>query len=409
MNAGVMLPSASKPPPVVVLGNPGTRRANLFQAALARLHLPPAQVVAYADLLAGRVCLNEVVPPGALVRIESPDKDRAVEHAILALGAEPAARDGCEYLDRQAVARLDLEPGRMLPSRQWYLGWCVLLEQITAQLAACPPHRLMNHPAEIAVMFDKPRCHALLQSQGIAVPRSLGAVGSYDELLTRMLETGLRRVFVKPAHGSSASGVVAYQVQGHRHQATTTVELVRCGDAVALYNSKRMQVYHDPQTIATLIDALCRQRVQVEQWLPKAGLAQRTFDLRVVVIAGQVQHTVVRLSRSPITNLHLDNERATPDLLLTRMPPEAWQAIRVTCMRAMQLFPRSLYAGIDLLVQPGFHKHAILEMNAFGDLLLDVVHDGIDTYTAEIIAALELSGEQENRIVPAVPIEDKAS
>lgn len=395
MNAGAMLPSVSKAPPVVVLGNPGTRRVNLFQAAQARLNLPPAQVVAYADLLAGRVALAKVVSAGAVVRIESPDKDREVERAILALGADPAAQDGCEYLDRQALARLAFEPGRILPSRQWYLGWCILLERITAQLAACPPHRLMNHPSEIALMFDKPRCHARLQAHGIDAPRSLGPIGSYDELLARMQATGIRRVFVKPAHGSSASGVVAYQVQGHRHQATTTVELVRRGGGVALYNSKRMQVYRDQQTIATFIDALCRQRVQVEQWLPKAGLAERTFDLRVVVIAGQVQHTVVRLSRSPITNLHLDNERATPDLLLTRMPAEEWEAIQRTCLRAMQLFPHSLYAGIDLLVQPGFHKHAILEMNAFGDLLLDVLHAGIDTYTAEMMAVLEMSGKRE--------------
>jgi hypothetical protein len=52
----------------------------------------------------------------------------------------------------------------------------------------------------------------------------------------------------------------------------------------------------------------------------------------------------------------------------------------------MRCFPGSLYAGIDLLIANGFRKHAILEVNAFGDLLPNVLWNGRDTYTAEIEA-----------------------
>ena len=65
-----MWPSASDGPPFVLIGNPGCRRVELFQAALAGLGLPPAYLVAYADLLAGNAHLAEVVPPGAVVRID---------------------------------------------------------------------------------------------------------------------------------------------------------------------------------------------------------------------------------------------------------------------------------------------------------------------------------------------------
>src|SRR5205823_5247277 len=113
-----------------------------------------------------------------------------------------------------------------------------------------------NSPADIAVMFDKRRCHERLRRNGIPVPRSPGPVRSYDELLERMGQARCPRVFVKPAHGSSASGVVAYEVGGHRRQATTTVEMVRQDGEVQLYNSRRIRVYREPGEIAALIDAV---------------------------------------------------------------------------------------------------------------------------------------------------------
>ena len=56
--------------------------------------------------------------------------------------------------------------------------------------------------------------------------------------------------------------------------------------------------------------------------------------------------------------------------------------------RAMEVFPRSLYAGIDLLIASDYRRHAVAEVNAFGDLLYGAMHDGKDPYTAEIEAAL---------------------
>jgi hypothetical protein len=219
---------------------------------------------------------------------------------------------------------------------------------------------------------------------GVRVPRSLGPVDSYDELLAAMEATGCRRVFVKPAHGSSASGVIAYQTSRGRHLAITTVELVRERGELRLYNSRRLREYRDQAEIATLIDAICRQRAHVEQWVPKASVAGRVFDLRVVVIGGLARQVVVRMSRGPMTNLHLLNERGAWAEVLERMGEAAWAEARHTCEQAMGCFPNSLYAGIDLLIGADYRRHAVLEVNAFGDLLPGVLYDGMDTYTAEI-------------------------
>jgi hypothetical protein len=217
----------------------------------------------------------------------------------------------------------------------------------------------------------------------------------FDELTTRIREHDCRRVFVKIAHGSSASGVVAYQMTSRgvngsgmtSHQAVTTVEMMRIGGELRLYNSRRLRTYTDVREIATLIDALSRHRVHVEQWLPKAGIDGRVFDLRVVVIDGRARHTVARLSRTPITNLHLLNDRADAGAIRHRMGEDAWRAAMATCERVMrECFPKSLHGGVDLLVSTDFRRHAVLEVNAFGDLLPGLTCDGVDTYAAEIAA-----------------------
>jgi hypothetical protein len=72
--------------------------------------------------------------------------------------------------------------------------------------------------------------------------------------------------------------------------------------------------------------------------------------------------------------------------VLAAIGAESWQAACNTCERAAQVFS-NLYTGIDILFTPTY-KHAIVEMNAFGDLLPGILHTGDDTYTVEIKAVM---------------------
>jgi hypothetical protein len=92
-----------------------------------------------------------------------------------------------------------------------------------------------------------------------------------------------------------------------------------------------------------------------------------------------------------MTNLHLLNGRAAVERVQERMRPEAWDAVLETCRRTATAFPRSLQAGIDLLIGPDYRRHAVGEVNAFGDLLPGVLHEGRDTYSAQIQAVLQSS------------------
>ncbi|NJL43487.1 MAG: hypothetical protein HC935_09770 [Pseudanabaena sp. SU_2_4] len=123
------------------------------------------------------------------------------------------------------------------------------------------------------MMFDKVQCHALFTRDRVPIPKSLGAIESFDDLMARMQAINQWRVFIKLAHGSSASGVVAFTTNGARFQAITTVELVVADGEVKLYNSRRIRRYHDLHDIATIVDTLCRDRVRWKSGCPKQAWA----------------------------------------------------------------------------------------------------------------------------------------
>src|SRR5947209_6613656 len=185
----------------VAIGNPGCRRVALFQEALARCRLPPALLIPYSDLIAGRAALEPFVRPGTVVRLESPGRDFEVEKALLAAGADEADAAGPTRISRQAAAHLAFDKGRIWYPRQWYLGFRATLRRLEEQLAHCAPHVLTNRPADVEVLFDKGRCQERFARHGVPVPRGLGPVQSFEDLHERMRTTGCWRVFVKLAHG----------------------------------------------------------------------------------------------------------------------------------------------------------------------------------------------------------------
>lgn len=377
-------------PNFVIIAPQTSKRVDLFQDALYRLGLPPARHVPYLDLIEQRSQLGEFLQEGSIVRIESPGRCFEVERSLLELGAEEAEQDGCAFLPADQCARLEFDKGLILFSRQWYFGFCRAMKIITAQISSYPSCRLMNGADDIALMFDKTLCQKELQRADVKVARSLGEVNSFEQLHEQMRLSDIHRVFIKLAHGSSASGVVAYQTNSARtrHKAITTVEMVRRDGHLFMYNTRRIRNYENEAQIAELVDALCRHRVHVEAWLPKACQNEQSFDLRIVVVAGCAAHAVVRLSRSPFTNLHLLNERGDLEALKQTMGASKWKSAIQLCETAMLCFPRSLYGGVDLLIQPDLISCNILEVNAFGDLLPGIYFDGRDTYEMEILAAL---------------------
>ncbi|GAA2105884.1 STM4014 family protein [Actinomadura alba] len=346
-----------------VVGSTGDRRVALFAAACRSYGLPEPRLIPWRDVLSGA---ELTVEPGTLLRVDSPGEDAEADALLRGRG----------------------DPARVGGGATWYANFTAALRRVARAADRAVP---LSDPDEIAVMFDKRRCHALLEAAGVPVPSALPPVRGYAELRARMMEAGWGRVFVKPAHGSSASGVVALQSAPGRIKAVTSAVP---GEHGGLRNSLRVRSYETEYEVAALIDALAPDGLHVERWLPKVSLGGRALDLRVVVVAGTPTHAVVRTSRHPMTNLHLGGARGDLDAVREALGEPGWRRALEVCAGAAACFPGSLMVGVDLLIGIGWRRLAVAEVNAFGDLLPGLTGlpgsgaEGLDAYAAQVAAAL---------------------
>ncbi|MEV0369041.1 STM4014 family protein [Streptomyces sp. NPDC050636] len=365
-------------PRFAVVGNPENRRVTLFAEAVRASGLPAPRVLPWADVL----CAGAEFASGEIVRIDSPGENAEVERLLRGV----------------------VDPTRVEGTARWYARFTEAVREV-AHAASAGGATLLDDPAEMAVLFDKRRCHGVLRASGVPIPESPTSgpagpvVGGWTDTRELLRDAGLRRAFLKPAHGSSASGVLALETDGRsRFRATTSAEL--CPDG-SLFNSLRVRRYTDERQIAAIVDALAPDGLHIERWIPKAAQTGRAADLRVVVVDGRATHAVVRTSRSPMTNLHLGGARG--DLGAARASVEAsgarWADALAVCEAAAACFPRTLCVGVDLLPMVGWRRFVVGEVNAFGDLLPRLTGlpgsgaEGLDTYGAQVAAVLSNNGK----------------
>ncbi|MER5222572.1 STM4014 family protein [Streptomyces flaveus] len=363
----VRLPTPGTGLRFAVVGNPENRRTTMFAAAVRAVGHPAPRVLAWRDVLRGRYAFT----PGEFVRIDSPGENTEVDRLL----------------------RGTDDPARVEGTALWHRRFTAAVREVTgaAHRAGAVPSA---DPEDVAVMFDKRRCHARLAAAGVPVPPALtGPVGGWEELREQLRAARVSRAFVKPAHGSSASGVVALTMAGPgRVKATTSVETAPDG---RLYNSLRVRHYTSEPEVAALVDALALDGLHVERWLPKASQSGRAADLRVVTVAGRATHAVVRTSRHPMTNLHLGGVRGDLDMAreAIRSAGGSFDEVLETAERAAACFPGTLCVGVDILPATGWRRFTVGEVNAFGDLLPRLTGlpgsgaEGLDTYAAQVAAA----------------------
>jgi hypothetical protein len=356
---------------LAVVAGPGCARAEAFSSA-ARAAGMDAVVVSYAELLAGRW---EVLMGFERVRLETPGRDPGLRAALLAHGAAAVEGEGGVALSAGELAAGVLDRGRLVAPRQAWLGFRRLLRDAAGQAGL----RFTNHPHEIALAFDKPACKAHLAAEGLPVAQHLGSVVDYPGLRAAMAAAGVSRAFVKLDCGASASGMLALAVRGPQVRAFTTVE--RAG--AALYDTRRVRRLETEAEVAAVVEGLAGLGAHAERWLPKASLPGGAADLRVVTVAGAVTHAVTRVSPTPFTNLHLGGQRRPAEALGARVGPRVWADLEATARRVAACFPRSLTLGLDLAVGSDLLRHAVLEVNAFGDWLKGVAPPGAGPHDAQ--------------------------
>jgi len=380
-----MIPSIAIQPSAsngfVVVGNPGHRRVEMFQAALAAQGMPKARVVAWRELAEPGAPARIFDGARGILRIDSPGEDAEVERALIRRGEAAARESGAPAIDANALADIPHAVGLILYPRQHYLGLCAVLAELAA---AIPPElRVLQPPSAIAELFDKSACSAKWRALGIPVPETLTSVRDPDELRERMIAANWASVFVKLTAGSSASGLAVFVHHPHREHVMTTVE--DCGDA--RYNTRNIQRIVDRGKIDRVLGFLLREGAIVERAVPKAKLAGCYCDVRVLVIDGEPAFVVARTATHPITNLNLGGRRGDVAALRALVSDDAWDHAMTSCT-AVQCASGAFHVGVDLLFTPGLRDHVVIEGNAFGDLLPNLERDGLDVYGWQIRRAI---------------------
>ena len=278
-------------------------------------------------------------------------------------GEESGRRQGEEDLRRWAVkidapewesSRLD-DLGKLTDR---YMEWL-------NRLSGLPAGAFLNHPADIGEVLDKRRCKERLAQKGVPVTDMYReSFSGSEELLAFMRERRVGQLFVKPVRGSGAAGVAALRFSpGHGKLAVYTCAVLEKGE---IFNTKRMRRLEGREGEAFL-DSLLKLDCVVERWYGKDTFQGYCYDLRVILQGGRIDYILPRLSRGPITNLHLNNRSVEfADLSLDQRTVER---ISEACLRAGGCYPRLKSVGMDVLLEQGSRNPRIIEMNGQGDLL----------------------------------------
>jgi glutathione synthase/RimK-type ligase-like ATP-grasp enzyme len=397
----------------LLICNPENRRKGLFKQGLveqALFHESQSTflVISYEELLQSTSvdrsierALKGLHSNRLNVKIESPGEDFEVTKQLIALGTLQCS-DRLAYDD---ALSLTFDKGRFQHSKEWALGFHQLLSDIDHVLTRwiadsnCQIHYL-NTPQSILAMLDKHACQRQLQAQGITSPTlvsfadaahdGINADMDFRALIQHLIAHHHYSVFIKPRYGSSAAGVMALRIKpdGRQYILRTSLELVQDHQGTRCYNSLKVRTYTRFSDIAALYNIVVQEGAYIERWLPKAQLEGLNFDLRVVVIHGQASHYVTRCSKSPMTNLHLGNQRG--DVLNHPQGNDILSKAYAAAESAVQAIAGAGCVGVDVVISGTRLSPYVIELNAFGDLLPGIFNSALnrplDTYQYQIQA-----------------------
>lgn len=367
---------------IVVLGPSQGRRLLALEQAAMRGGIAEVQAVGYADFLRDPGRVGRVLAPGTWLRFESPDEDPAAFEALYHAGAPRAEALGFKVISGPDLA-LTCSGSAIGSPAQLVFGMTVLLRK-AAHIASEAGAYVSADPDYVTLCYNKRACAAHLSTIGVPTAPELAVPNDADEILDQV---GVGRMFLKLNYGSGAAGTiaVAFGAKG-RIAAYTALET----DNGTLHATKRVRRLTERAEVRKLVQALIPLGLHAETWVPKAGVDGMTADLRMVVTQKAAPFTVLRMSRTPITNLHLDAERAPAERLFAKMPSSAVGAIHATARKVMRgLDNRMGMLGLDVAVTPDLKDHVVLEANAFGDHIRNVVIDGMTPLDRQVHEAQE--------------------
>jgi len=341
----------------IIIAPKASRRAVFWIKLLEQYNLNYLHIT-YLDIITDNFNLDKNI--NYIVRLESPGEDFETNQSIIRF-------DNKQF--SQPLLRENF--GELSNFNDWYKGWVKILHKIK-RLEKTFQLKFINDPLDIVTAFNKKATQKLLLKNKVSCPETLES-SKYETLIAEMTAKKIAQVFIKPISGSSASGVMAFRYLNEQKQKAYTT--VKEKDS-KYYNSLKVQNYTTKKEIKSIFNEIAKSPLQIEQWIPKWQFNKMNIDFRVVVINKKVEFIVPRGSSSPITNLHLGNEKLKLEAL--NLSSEIIMKIKKIALEVMRSFPGLYYAGIDVLLSKKAQVY-VLEVNPFGDLLLNIVNEQNNT------------------------------
>lgn len=346
---------------ILLIADTKGRRAEHFIKAMEKLEISYI-FLPWKEFLLNRDKIEGLCSEDTIIRIEPPEKDIELYREFLKLGDSSRQWDNIDLTDFKIVS----------PSI-WYKGFSLIMNELKEKNL-----KFMNHPEDILVMMDKKKTYEKLKDSmdGFSLAKSIENISSYEELKKRFGTKGAK-VFIKLRYGSGGIGVIAYEYNPilKRERAYTTLKESKG----SFYNTYKVSKYTSSEKIKPLIDWVISEGAHIEEWITKPRLKEKRFDVRGIYINGRLAYSLARLSTTPITNLHLKNERIAGDEVFTL---EQKTRIEKALIGAMKSFPKSFYSGTDIIITE--EKAYIIDVNPFGDLMHHLLESEENLYVKEL-------------------------
>lgn len=351
-------------PRYLLIANPGTKRCETYHRELLtfwakRRVTPEVVVIPWSDVVPrdGNLDGLAAFDRPAVVRLESPGKDDGVTRLMLEAGTrDDPTESPCDWRSQPIPKGLLLRPGL------YYRGFHRVLRGLARAFDARPHLAATASPLAIAEMFDKTATTAKLHTAGVPVPNWLhNPRDVFAEMGNAESGRDGRTVYLKLNTGSSAAGIIALRSeQGKLHGTTTLAEI-----GGRFFNSRRLLNLTGP-ALERAAEFLLGEGAFVQQGVSMAQIDGQNFDVRVVCVHCRPAASIFRLSSAPMTNLQLGGRRGDFNRCRAAIPTRDWLDALDRCVEAAGCFDSAI-AGVDLIFERGFHRHFVLEVNAFGD------------------------------------------
>jgi hypothetical protein len=374
-------------PRYTIVADPNSLRYEFYMRELdefwrLRNRTPQIKTVSWSDLIDadGRIEEFDCNPDESCLRIESPARGFGVIRRLLQAGQRAT---GVTETKWDPMPGLN---GWIASPRLIYRGLCHVLNGLQPASKMVQETGWLDSPncSDVCQVFDKNATSVRLKVNGLPTPNFIEletreAITNQSDFLAEMRARKWRSAFLKLANGSCASGIVFWERDRlmdssgskttHKNRAemidqfTTTV--TRIGDR--FYNTRNVT-----QLSATecelIVQMILEEGATIQEAVPAARINGLKFDVRVVVLRGEVIATVFRASAHPMANLHLGGIRADANACRKLIPQRKWLDAMDACVEAANLWDVAIM-GVDLIFERHTFDPYIIELNAFGDFL----------------------------------------